>query len=316
MQDIRVTILIPTRNRPQLLKRAIASVVAQKISRMQICVVDNNPDLEVSNIVKRTVAEYEKNNPDIFWTYLHSAELFASGARNDGMGLSAGEYICFLDDDDELLEGSIEKRVNIMQANPDLALLYCGATSVIYPYPFTIYRYYKYEKGDERLMMMSCSSAIINKQIFVDHDLEFDKKQSRMDDYDLCRRALDKGLKMHSIPDALVRINLHPDTRISSNAVISMDFKEVLIEKWGESIEEYINSYIEGIFIWRKCFGLENKNYKEITHQLSGYITRGPSLYFKIQYFLVRLNPFFFLALYHLLIIATQLYRNRLKRVL
>lgn len=314
--DVTLSVIIPTKNRPHLLKRALTSVASQGYSDFEVCVVDNNMDAEISNLVEKTVLEFKKNHPHITWIYIHSPKKFASGARNDGIDATTGKLIFFLDDDDELLPGSISIRVNEMLADPELALLYCAGYSKIYPYPFKMYRYYHYNKKlhIEKLMMMSCSSIAINRSIFKANNLYFDEQQSRMDDYDLCRKVIEKDLKVKSIPQPLVMINLHPDTRISSHRLVDYDFKNVLIERWGESAANTVYGYAEGVYIWRLCFGTADQSYKEIVAGLKRDFNRGPTRSFKIKYALASLSPKLYLALYHLGVATSQARKNRVAR--
>lgn len=312
--SIILSIIIPTKNRPHLLKNALASVAAQDFPAFEVCVVDNNTDDLIRGQVKATVFEFEVRYPHISWIYVHSPKQFASGARNDGMAATSGKYIIFLDDDDELLDNSITIRVNEMAADPQISLLYCAGYSKIYPYPFKMYRYYHYNKQlhKERLMMMSCSSIMINREIFKKNDLFFDEFQSRMDDYDLCRRVIELDLKVKSIPDPLVLINLHPDTRISSHSLVSYDFKDVLIKRWGTSAAEEVYNYAEGVYIWRRCFGTEREKFGEIAKILKRDFNRSPSLSFRLKYMLVSFSPKLFLGFYHLAVSVSQYRKNKL----
>jgi glycosyltransferase involved in cell wall biosynthesis len=314
--EILVTILIPTRNRAHLLKRTLISVTQQAIASMEVCIIDNNPDAIASDAVKQMVNEFEQTYPHISWKHFHSNKPFAAGARNDGMKIAKGKYICLLDDDDELLDKSIAIRVNHMMADPDIALLYCAAKANIYPYPLPMYRYYRYneKKHREGLMMMSCSCIIINKKSFENNNLWFDERLRRMEDYDLCRRVIVLGLKVKSIPEALVRVNLHPDTRMSSNHLDDHDFRHILISKWGTEIKEYMNNYGEGIFIWRQCFGIQNPGYKDVCQLLTNYMDRKPSISFKARYLLLSISPVAFLGVYHLFVMVSQFYKNRLSK--
>lgn len=313
-----LSVIIPTKNRPHLLKRALTSVILQNYTGFELCVVDNNIDPAISDQVKQTVCEFEKQYRHITWLYIHSPKKFASGARNDGITATTGKLIFFLDDDDELLPNSISTRVDQMLADDELALLYCAGYSKIYPYPFKMYRYYRYNKilHTEKLMMMSCSSIAINRRIFNENDLYFDENQSRMDDYDLCRKVIEKDLKVKSIPQPLVMINLHPDTRISSHALVDYDFKDVLIERWGRSAEDVVYSYAEGVYIWRKCFGTADQTYAQAVADLKRDFNRNPTLSFKLRYALVSISPKLFLAVYHLGIVVSQGRKNTLARKL
>jgi len=314
---INLSVIIPTKNRPQLLKRAIASVAQQNYTRFEVCVVDNNITPEVSNTVKETVDTFRLQYPNINWIYVHSAKPFASGARNDGMAATKGKYIIFLDDDDEFLVDSIKIRMDEMTADPELALLYCAAYSKIYPYPFKMYRYYHYSKRLhlDKLMMMSCSSIMINRNIFEANNLWFDELQSRMDDYDLCRKVIELGLKVKSIPNPLVMIYLHPDTRISSHGLVSYDFKDALINRWGNSVIDVVYSYAEGVYLWRKCFGTSEYSYQEVVKQLEQDFNRKPGRSFKLKYMLLSVSPKFYLGLYHLSVSLSQYQKNKQARL-
>ncbi|WP_448697781.1 glycosyltransferase family 2 protein [Mucilaginibacter sp. AW1-3] len=315
-KDVNLSVIIPTKNRPHLLERALRSVVAQDFSNFEVCVVDNNTDSQISIQVKQTVANFAEKYPGIKWIYIHSAKKFASGARNDGMAATKGGLIFFLDDDDELLAESLSIRVREMQAHPQLALLYCAGYSKIYPYPFKMYRYFHYNKKlhTDKLMMMSCSSIAINRKIFEENDLYFDENQSRMDDYDLCRKVIEKDLKVKSIPQPLVMINLHPDTRISSHKLVDYNFKDVLIERWGESAADAVYGYAEGVYIWRLCFGTADQPYKEIVEGLRRDFNRGLTPSFNFKYALASFSPKLYLALYHLGVAITQARKNRLAK--
>jgi|GEM_PF-3072599 len=311
---IILSVIIPTKNRPHLLKNAIASVAVQNCAGFEVCIIDNNNDPVISNQVKDTVAFFEQRYPHISWIYLHSEKAFASGARNDGMAVTKGKYIIFLDDDDELLKDSISLRMEKMMADPSLALLYCAAYSKVYPYPFKMYRYYQYSKQlhQEKLMMMSCSSIMINREIFEAHQLCFNEQQSRMEDYDLCRKVIELDLKVKSIPEPLTLIHLHPETRMSSRHLVSYDFKDVLINRWGDSAAAEVYSYAEGVYIWRKCFGIGQEKYAEILSTLKKDFNRAPTLSFRLKYKMVAFSPMLFLGFYHIAIAVSQRYKNKL----
>lgn len=314
-ESITVSVIIPTKNRNEFLQRAVDSVVAQKYNSLEICVVDNNDDTLLSTAVRQMVEHYRRSHGGMEWTYIPSRQLYASGVKNDGMRLARGRYICFLDDDDQLLPGSIARRVREMDAHSDLALLYCGGYSLIYPYPFRMYRYYRYdrERDKETLKMMSCSSMFINKALFAVHGLFFDESISRLEDYDLCKMIIRLNLKVASIPRSLVMLHHHPFERMSTHTPVNaMDFREKLVQKWGPSAEEYVYNYIAGHFIWRICFGIERKKYSEIAAELKKDFGREPSPGFRFRHRLVSFSPLLFLFTYHCTLIIWQFYHNRM----
>jgi len=312
-----LSVIIPTKNRPDLLRRALRSVAVQEYPSFEICVVDNNNDNQKQAEIEQIVKEFSLGFPLLKWLYVHSAKQFASGARNDGMAATTGDFIIFLDDDDEMLENSISKRMNVMTAQPELVLLYCAAYSKIYPYPFKMYRYYHYNKRmhRDRLLMMSCSSIMINRKIFERNGLHFDEGQSRMDDYDLCKMIIKLNLQVKSIPDPLVMIYLHPDTRISSQELIDYSFKEKLIERWGLQEEDVVFAYAQGVYQWRKCFGNNKQSLEEISSDLYKDFKRYPTLSFRLKFMLISINPYLFLTFYHMSVFLAQSYKNLVARI-
>lgn len=314
-KGVVLSIIIPTKNRPDLLKRAVQSVLAQDYINFEICIVDNNTDIVESNITANIVNQYQIDYPNLNWLYIHSQKTHASGARNDGIFATKGKYIAFLDDDDEFLSESLKIRVNELEKETDITLLYCAGYSLIYPYPIKMYRYYKYNKQlhKDRLKMMSCSSIIINRKMLEQYELYFDEEQSRMDDYDLCKRIIELGLKVKSIPQPLILHHLHPKTRISSNSVLNYHFKDILIKRWGKTTEEYIYKYVEGVYLWRNCFSIENQNLTDVKKELKISFNREPTLTYKLKFWISATNPLLYLAFYHVSVQLSQWYQNTFK---
>lgn len=310
-----VSVIIPTRNRTDFLQRALKSVATQAIPSMEVCVVDNNKEQRLSDEVREVVEEFREAYPSIHWIYLFSEKAYASGARNDGMRKVSGRYICFLDDDDYLLPGSIGARKAVMDADPEIALLYTACYSRIYPYPFRIYRYYRYNerRHTETLLMMSCSCMFLHRERFASNDLYFDERLCRRDDYDLCRQLLARRLKVVSLPQPMMVINLHSRQRISSNPLNFYDDRAVLRAKWGEAVEPNMFEYAQGLYFWRKCFGMPVADYPTAVAKLKEDFGRMPSRAFAIKWRLMSVSPLLFLGFYHVMIAVRQVYLNRLR---
>lgn len=108
------SIIITTHNRPQLLPRAVAS--ARQAGRdPEIVVVDDASTDETSEVCRSLQG---------IRTIRTGRRLGVAGARNVGIRESSGEYISFLDDDDERLPGSIDVQLDRLEAEPDAALVY------------------------------------------------------------------------------------------------------------------------------------------------------------------------------------------------
>jgi glycosyltransferase involved in cell wall biosynthesis len=106
----RVSVVIPTRNRPELVRRAVESVLAQTYRNFEIIVVIDGPDPETESALRAF--------NDLRLRVLALPEsLGGSGARNAGVAASTGEWIAFLDDDDEWLPEKISRQIAIADAS-------------------------------------------------------------------------------------------------------------------------------------------------------------------------------------------------------
>ena len=102
---MRISCVIPTRNRPEMTCRAIASVVGQDTPVSEIIVVD---DGSTDNTVALVAARF----PEV--RLLQRSGLGPGLARNVGAAAACGEVVMFLDSDDVWLEGHVANLVRIM----------------------------------------------------------------------------------------------------------------------------------------------------------------------------------------------------------
>lgn len=114
LNDSLVTVVIPTYNRPIYLKRCIDSVLNQTYSNIEIIVVDDNdPETEARKETESVINDFTGINNIKYLK--HEKNRNGSAARNTGWKASHGQYITFLDDDDEIDITKIEKQVLCLQ---------------------------------------------------------------------------------------------------------------------------------------------------------------------------------------------------------
>ena len=114
----KVSVIIPTHNRASLLTRAIYSVLCQTFSDYEIIIVDDCSSDNTQEILSGFA------NLSIH-SFRHEQRRGASAARNTGIAQARGEYIAFLDDDDEWLPTKLEEQVNLLEvSSPNVALVY------------------------------------------------------------------------------------------------------------------------------------------------------------------------------------------------
>lgn len=111
-----VTIVIPTRNRVRQLRRALESCIRQSHSEIEVLVVDDASDsLDYFDSLK---ADF----PSFVHFFALPENRGGSYARNFGVEKSSGDYVLFLDSDDELDPDAIGKHLRFRSAHGGLEL--------------------------------------------------------------------------------------------------------------------------------------------------------------------------------------------------
>lgn len=105
-----VSVIIPTFNRANNLHIAILSVINQTYANWEIIIVDDNSSDETETVIR----QYINNKINIKY-FKHDKNYGASFARNTGINKSAGEYLSFLDSDDEWLPEHLMMSIEAMQ---------------------------------------------------------------------------------------------------------------------------------------------------------------------------------------------------------
>ncbi|MEQ9142861.1 MAG: glycosyltransferase family 2 protein [Parvibaculaceae bacterium] len=114
------SIVIPTYHRPKLLRKALSSCRAQKLGEMQtieVVVVDNSPEGNAAD----TCQALQMDN----LRYVHEPRAGLVFARNSGIEAASGDFLAFLDDDEEAEEDWIlELSIAFRKSGADIV---CGA---------------------------------------------------------------------------------------------------------------------------------------------------------------------------------------------
>jgi len=107
MKNPTVSVIIPTYNRAHLVGRSIQSVINQTYQDFEIIVVDDGSTDNTEDIIK----EFQKKDKRIKHIK-HNKNKGGSAARNTGIRAARGEYIAFLDSDDEWMPTKLEKQTS------------------------------------------------------------------------------------------------------------------------------------------------------------------------------------------------------------
>jgi glycosyltransferase involved in cell wall biosynthesis len=116
-----VTVYIPTRNRFDLLQRAVNSCLAQTFTDIEVIVVDDGSEPEV----QARVAQLSSVDSRVK-VVLHDKASGACAARNKAIALAQGEYLTGLDDDDEFTPERISQLLDAYNKHPEASFISSG----------------------------------------------------------------------------------------------------------------------------------------------------------------------------------------------
>lgn len=210
-----VSVVIPTHNRVDLLPRAIESVFNQSFKDVEVIVVSDGSADGTDDYMKK----YENDSRVQYINYKPARG--GNYARNKGIRASKGEYIAFLDDDDEWLPTKIELQVALMKADERLGLVYTG-THVIYVDEGIEYNSHPEKKGDlSKDILFSnyigSTTTVLVKSSLLKELGGFDENLQALQDYDLWIRICQKA-NVGVVSLALVNYYNYRNTRqVSSN---------------------------------------------------------------------------------------------------
>ena len=178
-----VTTVIPTYNRRSLLPRALDSVLTQTVPPSEVIVVDDGSSDGTADLIREqypSVSLIEQENQGV------------SEARNRGIREAAGDWIAFLDSDDEWLSRKLEMQLEALAQSPEYRICHGGeiwirkGNRVVPPRKYAKLGGYIF-KECLPVCMISPSAVIIHRDIFATVGL-FDTSLPAAEDYDLWLR--------------------------------------------------------------------------------------------------------------------------------
>lgn len=120
MTDSIASILIPTRNRAQLLTATLLSAQRQRLDSLEIVIIDDASEDETETVVQRTQALDQRVRYERL-----ERRMGACRARNFGLELTTAPYVQFLDSDDLLHPEKLSVQVALLNQDPTADLAVC-----------------------------------------------------------------------------------------------------------------------------------------------------------------------------------------------
>lgn len=180
--DVRVSIITPAYNMASTLRRACESVARQSFAGWQHVIVDDGSTDETPQILQELKG--------VVWTRTPNQGI--GGALNAGLDLATGEFIAFLDADDEYLPNHLSSHLAEMETHPELDILWGGLEVIA-------------DSSDDLMVpdvatgrgLISIHECVAQGTLFVRRrvfeTMRFAKERNCFHDYDFMQRALANG---------------------------------------------------------------------------------------------------------------------------
>jgi glycosyltransferase involved in cell wall biosynthesis len=180
---VNISVIIPTFNRADTLGRALDSVLNQTRAPQEVIVVDDGSTDATRELVTNHPAQPR---------YLYQANGGVSSARNLGIRAAAGEWLAFLDSDDEWLPGKLAAQIRVLEQEPQCRI--CHTEEIWVRNGTRVNPMNKHAKSGGRIFLhclplcvISPSSAMIQRALLDEVGL-FDEGLPACEDYDLWLR--------------------------------------------------------------------------------------------------------------------------------
>jgi glycosyltransferase involved in cell wall biosynthesis len=181
-----VSVIIPARNRPALLERALQSVENQIGVELEVIVVDDASEVALEEAVGQCIGRNIRfvRNP---------RRCNAAYSRNQGVRLARAEFVAFLDSDDMWFSSHLHRALSCLKKEEHNVLYvsrFGGEESISLARPIIYrdaYRFLFERIGDPR------SSALVVRKRFFDQIHGFDEHLEKYQDWDFALRSADRG---------------------------------------------------------------------------------------------------------------------------
>lgn len=232
-----ISVIVRTKDRPKLLKRALQSVAAQTYKPIEVILVnDGGCDLDIKEI--------EKILGDVFLKYIRLEDNMGRAcAGNVGIKNTQGKYVGFLDDDDEFYPEHVTTLVDFLTHN-GYCVAYTDSEIVKYDYDAekdeliveARYVLFSEDFSNEKLLFgnyipLMCLLFDINLL----HDQKFDESFDLYEDWDLLIQIAEK-VSFHHIEKVTAKYNQNLGEQITANSKFHRNAFIQLMEKHKDKI--------------------------------------------------------------------------------
>ena len=257
MDHPSISVIMPVYNGEKFIANAINSILSQRLKPDQLIIVNDGSTDNTENII----IDYEKKYPK-FIKYIKQINKGPSEARNNGINKSSGNYLAFIDADDEWEINKLELQMKKFSNSnfPNLGLIYSDytliettGTTLKNNISHIITNY----KGNIYLPLITnnkiCNSTVIIKKTCFDQCGPFNSNLRGAEDWDLWLK-ISQIFQVDFCAEKLTRLRLHKNNS-SKNTHLMLSSEIFVLLKQAEAqtdntIIKQIKNSLNNRIIW------------------------------------------------------------------
>ena len=236
----RVSAIITTFNRARLLPKAVQSALSQTLRDFELIILDNSSNDGTPAVVR--------GFPDGRIRHIVHPPCRIAEARNRGLAEAVGEFIAFLDDDDEWLPLKLARQVEAFERGPDsLGLVYGGFVRIddggaeYAVHAPALQGKILRELLWNRAPFTGSASNPMMRASAVRALGGFNGALATSEDWELYLRLAER-FEIGCVPETVVRIRTHAATRLGDRIDEARRVEELVLDRYGASMEPRLRS--------------------------------------------------------------------------
>lgn len=284
----KVSIIIPTYNSSLFIKRTIESVFRQTFKDWELIIVDDCSTDQTTDIIEDLMMD----NPKIklFKTPQNSGA--PALPKNIGIEKAQGEYIAFLDHDDEWLPEKLEKQLEFFEKNKNkkIGLVSCGANLINENQKcFSKYNPNQFRYDFPGILLRNpiySNSSVMMRKDVINQVGQRDLNMKYSEDWDMWIRTAKAGFELCFVNQLLFNYHLHGNnvTKAKKDRLIKVRDAEYVFNKHHDIYSKYnylhVGYFRLGVMYFmggaskksRECYKESLKIKKLFIPSLGGYI--------------------------------------------
>lgn len=230
-----ISVIIPVYNRQDTISISLNSLINQSYNNFEVIIIDDGSYDSTSRVIEKYLES------DIRFKYIYQDNSGVAIARNKGLELATGNYVCFLDSDDYYESKFLEKMYEKIKENHENEVCYCGYNIVSVSKKSK--RKTQFKSGDILIdyilekVNIHTTGWLIKRELLLKNNINFPEGVSWGEDFEFFCHVLSITNKVVFVPDYLTNytVDFTDSSRLSSFSINKID-------KDYESIQRLLNN--------------------------------------------------------------------------